>query len=89
MSCWWRKVAQANGLTAGSGSWKRRVATGFQGGLTLVGRGSWPRVLARSGATVFRQQNSSWTARMTPATDPNAPHGASWARILFDNGGPF
>jgi hypothetical protein len=74
----------AQGLTAGSGSWKRRVALGAVT-TTDSQKGSWPRVRAVLGSASIQQEKGSWTRRMTPTTE----QGASWARNLFNAGGPF
>jgi hypothetical protein len=82
MACWWRKIAVLQGATAGSGSWKRRVALAAV--VPVAGdSGSWPRIRAK-GSGAVRQLSGSWTRRMTPTT----ARGSSWARNLFNAGGP-
>lgn len=85
MACWWRTIAVAQGLTAGTGSWKRRVALGAVADLGAQ-KGSWPRVRAVAGSGSLRQDSGSWTRRMTPTTVVQA---SSWARGLSNAGGPF
>ncbi len=84
MSSWWRKIAEARGATSGRGSWKRRVVTSLvtpAAGVT----GPWPGVLIRTSPTTQKQNEGSWTRRLTLA---GGPQSSSWARVLFNEGGP-
>lgn len=85
MSSWWRKIAVARGFTAGSGSWKRRVATALVTAQPGLQGANWPRILATHGSGTF-QTTGSWTRRLTAGSP--TPSSGSWARNLFQGGGP-
>jgi hypothetical protein len=87
MSSWWRKYAEANGVTiTGAGSWKRICALHF--GAT-AGSGSWPRRMATLVDTAGSPGldpavKGSWTRRLV---DGDAQVSGSAGRLLVLNGG--
>ena len=86
MACWWRKIAEAQGITPSAtahGSWKRIVALAFVGTPAAGSVGSWPRVLAQTATQP--QTQGPWTKRLTPTGQTGGSH----ARQLSDSGRSF
>jgi hypothetical protein len=89
MASWWRQYAEAKGLTAGSGSWERRVAvnTATSLGATLAPGGSWAKqlgLIVNTAGSPGLGLGGSWTKRIA---DEDYVGTGSAGRMLVTAGG--